>query len=340
MQGTVVDMAVEEVFRASLRAPRSLFVSPCVHHIERNEDLGDRWAWAVLHPPCVSFGLGFLNYKVRCKQPWMMAVGFNLAPWHCISRLGVTTRRLFDLHCFCLGLRRSFRAFYNLSEMIFKPELPTGKESASQCRRCRRSGDVDLIPGPGRSLREGNGNTLQYSCLENPIDRGVWKATVHGIAKSWTWLSYRVLKKVFKPHRHFKPQAFFPTCCIINMMETIGTDEYLFCRLGMNFLLPVHASELCMQCQWLGSCISESGWYKLSLVKLCEEDFSPSHPGSAAPPGALGITRDRGCAEPRSHRGLMAHCLRVCHKLWMPLAQFFLEFMIKLASCYDSVIQH
>lgn len=38
----VVDMAVEEVFRASLRAPRSLFVSPCVHHIERNEDLGDR----------------------------------------------------------------------------------------------------------------------------------------------------------------------------------------------------------------------------------------------------------------------------------------------------------
>ena len=35
----------------------------------------------------------------------------------------------------------------------------------------------------------GNGNPLQYSCLENPLDRGVWKATVHEVSKSWTWLS-------------------------------------------------------------------------------------------------------------------------------------------------------
>ena len=39
--------------------------------------------------------------------------------------------------------------------------------------------DPDSIPGLGRSLREGNGNPLQYSCLENPMDRGVWQATVH-----------------------------------------------------------------------------------------------------------------------------------------------------------------
>ena len=38
-------------------------------------------------------------------------------------------------------------------------------------------------------LGEGNGNPLQYSCLENPMDRGAWKATVHGVAKSWTQLS-------------------------------------------------------------------------------------------------------------------------------------------------------
>ena len=37
--------------------------------------------------------------------------------------------------------------------------------------------------------QEENGNTLQYSCLENTIDRGTWKATTHGVAKSWTWLS-------------------------------------------------------------------------------------------------------------------------------------------------------
>ena len=44
--------------------------------------------------------------------------------------------------------------------------------------------DMGLIPGLGRFLGEGNGNPLQYSCLENPLDRGAWQATVCGIAKS------------------------------------------------------------------------------------------------------------------------------------------------------------
>ena len=45
---------------------------------------------------------------------------------------------------------------------------------------------VGSIPGSGRSPGEGNGNPLQYSCLENPMDRGAWRATDHGVAKSWT----------------------------------------------------------------------------------------------------------------------------------------------------------
>ena len=45
-------------------------------------------------------------------------------------------------------------------------------------------GDVGLIPGLGRSPEEGNGNPLQYSCLGNPMDRGTWQATVHGIARA------------------------------------------------------------------------------------------------------------------------------------------------------------
>ena len=45
------------------------------------------------------------------------------------------------------------------------------------------AGDVGLIPGLGRSPRDGNGNPLQYSCLGNPVDRGAWWATVHGVAK-------------------------------------------------------------------------------------------------------------------------------------------------------------
>ena len=51
------------------------------------------------------------------------------------------------------------------------------------------AGDAGLIPGSGRSPGEGNDNTLQYSCLKNPMDRGAWLATVHGITKSWTQLS-------------------------------------------------------------------------------------------------------------------------------------------------------
>ena len=46
--------------------------------------------------------------------------------------------------------------------------------------------DPVSIPGLGRSPGEGNGNLLQYSCLENPMDRGAWQATVHGITKSQT----------------------------------------------------------------------------------------------------------------------------------------------------------
>ena len=46
--------------------------------------------------------------------------------------------------------------------------------------------DLGSIPGLGRSPGEGNGNPLQYSCLENPMEGRAWWATVHGVAKSWT----------------------------------------------------------------------------------------------------------------------------------------------------------
>ena len=59
----------------------------------------------------------------------------------------------------------------------------SSKESACN------SGDIGSIPGLGRSPWEGNGNPLQYSCLENFMDRGSWWVTVHGFTKSWTGLS-------------------------------------------------------------------------------------------------------------------------------------------------------
>ena len=51
------------------------------------------------------------------------------------------------------------------------------------------TGDEGTIPGSERSPGGGNGNPLQYSCLENPMDRGAWWATVHGVAESWMQLS-------------------------------------------------------------------------------------------------------------------------------------------------------
>ena len=64
-------------------------------------------------------------------------------------------------------------------------------KSASDSKACACNvGDLGLIPASGRYPWEGNGNPLQYSCLENLMDRGAWKATGHGIAKSRTRLSY------------------------------------------------------------------------------------------------------------------------------------------------------
>ena len=70
--------------------------------------------------------------------------------------------------------------------LILVQGFPGGSEvKASACN----AGDLGLIPGWGRSPGEGNGNPLQYSCLENPMDGGAWWATVHRVAKSWTRLS-------------------------------------------------------------------------------------------------------------------------------------------------------
>ena len=77
---------------------------------------------------------------------------------------------------------QSVGCFFVLSMVSF-PGGSEGEESACNI------GDSGSIPGSGRSPEEGNGNPLQYSCLENPMDGGAWSATVHGVAKSQTRLS-------------------------------------------------------------------------------------------------------------------------------------------------------
>ena len=69
------------------------------------------------------------------------------------------------------------------SSIVGFPGGSDGEESACHVR------GPGSIPGLGRSPGEGNGNPLQYSCLENPMDRGAWQAIVHGVTKSWARLS-------------------------------------------------------------------------------------------------------------------------------------------------------
>ena len=62
--------------------------------------------------------------------------------------------------------------------------------NGSDCKESAcNAGDPDLVPESGRCPGEGNGKPVQYSCLENPMDRGAWEATVHGVTKSQTQLN-------------------------------------------------------------------------------------------------------------------------------------------------------
>ena len=92
-----------------------------------------------------------------------------------------------------IGVRYTFKLAFLFSldknpdaELLDHMGIPGGsstKESA-----CNK-GDWGSISGWGRFHGGGNGNPLQYSRLENPMDRGAWQATVHGVEKSWIWLS-------------------------------------------------------------------------------------------------------------------------------------------------------
>ena len=88
----------------------------------------------------------------------------------------------------------------------------SGKESTCQCTRFRR---LEFDPGSGRSPGGGNGNPFQYSCLGNPIDRGAWQATVHGVTKSQTQLNENACTGTHSPSLSTQvppPRRCFPDC--------------------------------------------------------------------------------------------------------------------------------
>ena len=97
---------------------------------------------------------------------------------------------------------RSFYCHFRASQAQHFPGGSGGKASVYN------AGDPGSIPGSGRSPGEGNGNPLQYSCLENPMDRAAWSATVHGVAKSRTRLSDFPFT-----FRHSTPSGFTGETC-------------------------------------------------------------------------------------------------------------------------------
>ena len=95
------------------------------------------------------------------------------------------------------------------------------------------AGDAGLIPGQGRSPGEGNGNPLQYSCLGNPVDRGAWRATVHGITKSRICLSDEIAFILYLPQQNCKQGR---SHCAIAFEQKQGS---IFCLMSVPVILMV-----------------------------------------------------------------------------------------------------
>ena len=85
-------------------------------------------------------------------------------------------------------LTKLCRCFRRVHLKLLKEELGFHWLLNSKKSACN-AGDLGSIPGSERSTGEGNENPLQYSCLENSMDRGAWWATIHGVPSSWTGMS-------------------------------------------------------------------------------------------------------------------------------------------------------
>ena len=112
------------------------------------------------------------------RRAWQATVHGIPKSWTWLSDFHFTPALQADFFFFFL-----FFFFYYLN---YPYPGTSGEEFLHQCRRCQR---CQFDPWSGRSSGVGNHNLLQYSCLENSMDRGAWRATVHGVTERWTWLS-------------------------------------------------------------------------------------------------------------------------------------------------------
>ena len=115
--------------------------------------------WTAAHQAPLSTGFS--------RQEYWSGLPFPSPPWH-----------------YLLSLLQKYANFYLMwNTILCFPCSSVGKEFACSPR------DPGSIPGLGRSPGEGNGHPLQYPCLENFMDTWAWWAAVHGVPKTWAWLS-------------------------------------------------------------------------------------------------------------------------------------------------------
>ena len=137
------------------------------------------------------FSVLFLDLRVACdvliflqRHLPLPVILYSLRFIPAVSSLPSLCCSLTDLKK--LAALESGVGFYSFLGLNCFPGLSCGSDDKeSACN----AGDLALISGSGRSPGRGNGNPLQYCCLENSMDRGTWRAIVHGVAKSLTWLS-------------------------------------------------------------------------------------------------------------------------------------------------------
>ena len=104
--------------------------------------------------------------------------------WNTFNILGIT-KRLYVIDIKKLSSGKDW-VFTAATVFVGFPDGISGKQPTCQCRRLKRPGFDSWV---GRSPGGGHSNQLQYSCLENPMDRGAWQVTVHRVPKSWTRLN-------------------------------------------------------------------------------------------------------------------------------------------------------
>ena len=132
------------------------------------------------------------------------------------------------------------------------PSGSDGKESACS------AGDPGSIPGSRRSPGEGNGNPLQYSCLKNPMDGGVWQATVHEVAKSQTQLSDFICFLLVKKQSPASKTVWKWCLCYIN--------QILIFSLAVSGIISVKFAFFLIL---LLSFKSEDSWELKHVIVLC-----------------------------------------------------------------------